>query len=184
MAHVTLVLGGCRSGKSAFALKTANEAKAGRRIFIATAVALDDEMRARVKQHRAERGAGWMTVEAPLALAEAVAEHGREGRVILVDCLTLWISNLLLDVQDPAQAEERIPELVSAVRAAPCPVILVSNEVGSGIVPENQLARQFRDLAGAANQAVAACAHTVVWTVAGIPVIIKQPQKAHKGRKP
>jgi adenosylcobinamide kinase/adenosylcobinamide-phosphate guanylyltransferase len=82
---------------------------------------------------------------------------------------------LLLEVQDPAQAAERIPELVDAVRAAPCPVILVSNEVGSGIVPENQLARRFRDLAGTVNQAVAACAHTVVWTVAGIPVVIKQP---------
>ena len=175
MAQVTFILGGCRSGKSSFALKTANETKADRRIFIATAVALDDEMNARVKRHRAERGAGWMTVEAPLALAEAVAEHAGEGRVLLVDCLTLWVSNLLLEVQDPAQAADRIPELVSAVRAAPCPVILVSNEVGSGIVPENQLARRFRDLAGTANQAVAACADTVVWTVAGIPVVIKQP---------
>jgi len=175
MAHVTLILGGCRSGKSGFALKTANETKADQRIFIATAVALDEEMRARVKQHRADRGAGWMTVEAPLALAEAVTTHAGQGCVILVDCLTLWVSNLLLEVQDPAQAAERIPDLVNAVRAAPCPVILVSNEVGSGIVPENQLARRFRDLAGMANQAVAACAHTVVWTVAGIPVVIKQP---------
>lgn len=175
MAQLTFILGGCRSGKSAFALKTANETRADRRIFIATADALDDEMRARVKRHRAERGAGWMTVEAPLALAQAVAEHAGEGRVLLVDCLTLWVSNLLLDVQDPAQAADRIPELVNAVRAAPCPVILVSNEVGSGIVPENQLARRFRDLAGTANQAVAACADTVVWTVAGIPVVIKQP---------
>src|SRR5512143_2325958 len=147
MAQLTFILGGCRSGKSAFALKTANETRADRRIFIATADALDDEMRARVKRHRAERGAGWMTVEAPLALAQAVAEHVGEGRVLLVDCLTLWVSNLLLDVQDPAQAADRIPELVNAVRAAPCPVILVSNEVGSGIVPENQLARRFRDLA-------------------------------------
>jgi adenosylcobinamide kinase/adenosylcobinamide-phosphate guanylyltransferase len=184
MAPVTFILGGCRSGKSGFALKTASETKADRRIFIATAVAQDDEMRARVKQHRAERGAGWMTVEAPLALAEAVTEHGREGRVVLVDCLTLWLSNLLLDLKDPAQAAGRIPELVSAVRAAPCPVILVSNEVGCGIVPEKQLARRFRDLAGAANQAVAACAHTVVWTVAGIPVVIKRPQNAPKGRQP
>jgi len=175
MAHVTLILGGCRSGKSHFALKTANEARADRRIFIATAVAFDDEMRARVKQHRAERGAGWTTVEAPLALPEALAEHAGEGRVILVDCLTLWVSNLILDGQGPAQAAARIPELVSAVKASPCPVILVSNEVGSGIVPENQLSRRFRDLAGTANQAVAACARTVVWTVAGIPVIIKQP---------
>ncbi|MGE5257950.1 MAG: bifunctional adenosylcobinamide kinase/adenosylcobinamide-phosphate guanylyltransferase [Hyphomicrobiales bacterium] len=175
MAHVTLILGGCRSGKSGFALKTANETKADRRIFIATAVALDDEIRARVKQHRAERGAGWMTVEAPLALAEAVAEHAGQGCVILVDCLTLWVSNLLLELQDPAKVVDRIAELVRAVRAAACPVILVSNEVGSGIVPENQLARRFRDLAGTANQAVAACADTVVWTVAGIPVVIKKP---------
>jgi adenosylcobinamide kinase/adenosylcobinamide-phosphate guanylyltransferase len=170
---MTFILGGCRSGKSGFALKTANATPAARRIFIATSVPLDDEMQARVKRHRSERGTEWTTVEAPLTLPEAIAEHGRADRVILADCLTLWVSNLLLELHDPANVEDRIPRLVDAARSAPGPLILVSNEVGSGVVPENRLARQFRDLAGTANQAVAAAADRVVWVVAGIPVTIK-----------
>jgi adenosylcobinamide kinase/adenosylcobinamide-phosphate guanylyltransferase len=170
---VTFILGGCRSGKSGFALKTANETPATRRIFIATSVPLDAEMQDRVQRHRAERGTGWTTVEAPLTLPEAIAEHGREDRVILADCLTLWVSNLLLELHDPAKVEDRIPPLVNAARSAPGSVILVSNEVGCGVVPDNRLARQFRDLAGLVNQAAAAAAERVVWVAAGIPVTIK-----------
>ena len=173
MINVTFVLGGCRSGKSGFALQTADAIPADRRVFIATSMPLDDEMKARVARHRAERGAGWTTVEAPLALAEAIAENARNGSVILVDCLTLWISNLLLSTGVPAAVEARIPRLIETLAQAACPVVLVSNEVGAGIVPENKLARQFRDLAGTANQAVAAAANRVVWVVAGIPVTIK-----------
>jgi adenosylcobinamide kinase/adenosylcobinamide-phosphate guanylyltransferase len=173
VAPVTLILGGCRSGKSALALKTGNETEAEERIFIATAVTFDAEMKERVRKHRAERGPGWTTIEAPLSLPEALAEHGLGGRVVLADCLTLWVSNLLLEREDSAAVEGRIAELVRAVKAAACPLILVSNEVGSGVVPESTLGRRFRDLAGLANQAVAACAHTVIWTVAGIPVVIK-----------
>ncbi len=173
MAQVTFILGGCRSGKSGLALRTANGMEAEQRIFIATAVACDAEMQDRVQRHQAERGAGWKTVEVPLALPEALAENGREGRVILVDCLTLWISNLLLGGEEPAAVENRIAGLVKAVKAAACPVILVSNEVGSGVVPESKLGRWFRDLAGIANQSVAACAHKVILAVAGIPVVIK-----------
>jgi adenosylcobinamide kinase/adenosylcobinamide-phosphate guanylyltransferase len=154
--NLTFVLGGCRSGKSGFALQTAGAIPADKRVFIATSIAFDDEMKARVARHRAERGPGWTTVEAPLALSEAIAENARTGRVILVDCLTLWI-----------------PHLIRTLVQAPCPVVLVANEVGAGIVPENKLARQFRDLAGTANQAVAAAANQVVWVVAGIPVTIK-----------
>jgi adenosylcobinamide kinase/adenosylcobinamide-phosphate guanylyltransferase len=171
--HVTFILGGCRSGKSGFALQTANAIPADRRVFIATSMPFDDEMKARVARHRAERGAGWTTVEAPLALAEAIAENARNGCVILVDCLTLWISNLLLPTGAPAAVEARIPRLIRTLAQAACPVVLVSNEVGAGIVPENKLARQFRDLTGTANQAVAAAANRVVWVVAGIPVTIK-----------
>jgi adenosylcobinamide kinase/adenosylcobinamide-phosphate guanylyltransferase len=170
---VTFILGGCRSGKSSFALKTANAISADRRVFIATSMPSDDEMKARVARHRAERGPGWITVEAPLALAEAIAENARNGCVILVDCLTLWISNMLLETGALAEVEPRIPSLIRTLAQAPCPVVLVSNEVGAGIVPENKLARQFRDLAGTANQAVAAAANRVVWVVAGIPVTIK-----------
>ena len=173
MINVTFVLGGCRSGKSGFALQTAGAIPAERRVFIATSMPFDDEMKARVARHRAERGAGWTTVEAPLALAEAIAENARDGSVILVDCLTLWISNLLLSTGVPAAVEGRIPRLIETLAQAACPVVLVSNEVGAGIVPENNLARQFRDLAGTANQAVAAAASRVVWVAAGIPVTIK-----------
>jgi adenosylcobinamide kinase / adenosylcobinamide-phosphate guanylyltransferase len=171
--HLTFIMGGCRSGKSGLALKTANAIPADRRIFIATSMPCDDEMKDRVARHRAERGAGWTTVEAPLALAEAIAENARNGCVILVDCLTLWISNTLLSTGAPAAVETRIAHLISTLAQTSCPVVLVANEVGAGIVPENKLARQFRDLAGTANQAVAAAAHQVVWVVAGIPVTIK-----------
>ena len=173
MTNLTFVLGGCRSGKSGFALATASAIAADRRIFIATSMPLDDEMKARVARHRAERGAEWTTVEAPLALAEAIAENAGNGGVILVDCLTLWISNMLLSTGAPAAVEARIPHLIRTLAQAACPVVLVSNEVGAGIVPENTLARQFRDLAGTANQAVAAAANRVVWVVAGIPVTLK-----------
>lgn len=173
MINVTFILGGCRSGKSGFALKTADAIAAGRRVFIATSMPCDDEMKARVARHRTERGAGWTTVEAPLALTEAIAANARSGCVILVDCLTLWISNMLLETGAPAEVETRIPRLIQALAQVSCPVVLVSNEVGAGIVPENKLARQFRDLAGTVNQAVAAAADRVVWVVAGIPVTIK-----------
>lgn len=173
MAFVTFILGGCRSGKSGLALAKANATEAGQRLFIATAVAFDAEMQERVRRHRAERGEGWTTIEVPLALPEALAEHGRPGRVLLVDCLTLWVSNLLMEADDPAAVESRIAALVEAVHACACPVILVSNEVGLGVVPESGLGRRFRDLAGIANQSVAACAHEVILAVAGIPVVIK-----------
>jgi adenosylcobinamide kinase/adenosylcobinamide-phosphate guanylyltransferase len=170
---MTFVLGGCRSGKSRFALEAARNLAADRRVFIATAVAFDEEMRERVTRHQAERGREWVTVEAPLELPAAIAAQGRQaGNVVLVDCLTFWINNLLLESPETA-AQMKIPELIAAAAGARCPVILVSNEVGAGIVPENRLARSFRDLVGSMNQAVAASAAEVVWVVAGIPVTIK-----------
>jgi adenosylcobinamide kinase/adenosylcobinamide-phosphate guanylyltransferase len=174
MAQVTFILGGCRSGKSRFALQTAGSLAAARRIFIATAVAFDPEMRERVARHQAERGREWTTVEAPLKLPEALETHGREPQdLVLVDCLTLWVNNLLLESAESSAVQMKIPQLVKAIESARCPVILVSNEVGAGIVPENPLARSFRDIVGNLNQAVAACAASVVWVVAGIPVPIK-----------
>jgi adenosylcobinamide kinase/adenosylcobinamide-phosphate guanylyltransferase len=173
VGHVTFILGGCRSGKSRLALSRGNAAAAARRIFIATAETIDSEMQDRIKRHQAERGADWCTLEVPLDLPEALAAHGRAGRVILVDCLTLWVSNLLLKLEDPAAVEHRIAELARTVQASAGPLILVSNEVGLGVVPESKLGRQFRDLAGLANQSMAACANEVILTVAGIPVTIK-----------
>lgn len=169
-----LVLGGCRSGKSSHALQLA-EGMGRRRVFVATCVPHDDEMQARVDRHRRERRDAWNTLEIPVHLADAIHTNGPAADVILVDCLTLWLSNLLMQAQGVRQIRRRIDGLTAAVKSAPCSVILVSNEVGTGIVPENRLARRYRDLAGWNNQAVAATCNRVVWMVAGIPVTIKPP---------
>ena len=163
---VALFLGGARSGKSRLA-QAAAEAHPGPLTFIATAQALDDEMRARIARHQADRGPCWRTVEAPLALPEAI---GAAEGVVLVDCLTLWLTNLMLGEHDVATASAR---LIEALRAASAPVILVSNEVGQGIVPETPLGRAFRDAAGRLNQAVAAVASEVTLAVAGLPLRVK-----------
>jgi adenosylcobinamide kinase/adenosylcobinamide-phosphate guanylyltransferase len=168
-----LVLGGCRSGKSSYALETAEKYSTDRKVFIATCIAEDDEMKVRIAKHRQERSRHWDTVEAPTHLPEAIVEAGGKAGVLLVDCLTLWISNLVMENQAPEKILDQFQRLTRTVVAVPCPVILVSNEVGTGIVPENQLARLYRDLVGSANQAVAECVDQVVWVVAGIPVILK-----------
>ena len=167
------VIGGCRSGKSYQALKTAESLARDQQVFIATCIPYDDEMKLRVTRHQQERSRHWQTVEAPIHLPAAIAETGQEAGVILVDCLTLWINNLLMEKHDPEQILDQVQSLTRAVASADCPVILVSNEVGTGIVPENKLARLYRDLIGSANQAVAECADQVIWMVAGIPVTVK-----------
>jgi adenosylcobinamide kinase / adenosylcobinamide-phosphate guanylyltransferase len=147
-----LVGGGARSGKSRFAQALAMD-RGRRRLFVATAQAFDDEMRDRIDHHRQERGAAFATVEEPLALPETIATLGEGGAdVLLVDCLTLWLSNLLMHDPSAAPARRRIDDLVRAIAARRCHVILVSNEVGLGIVPEAPLARLFRDLCGYAHQ--------------------------------
>ncbi len=173
MADKTLVLGGCRSGKSRQALSLAGEKLGSKNYFLATCLAQDEEMKERVRRHQEERGNKWSTVEAPLELAGAVLEHGRKADVILADCLTLWISNLVIDGRTDESAFSGIEQLALAVEKARCPVFIVSNEVGTGIVPENRMARRFRDLAGFANQRIAACSDRVIWMAAGIPVRIK-----------
>lgn len=167
-----LVLGGCRSGKSSHALQLA-ESMGPRRIFAATCVPHDKEMQRRVDLHRRERGDSWTTREVPLDLAGTIRKTCSSADVVLVDCLTLWLSNMLMESDDEARIKESIRDLAEAVRSAACGVILVSNEVGAGIVPENRLARHYRDLAGWTNQAMAAACDRVIWTVAGIPVTIK-----------
>ena len=167
--QILLVLGGARSGKSRYAQARA-EAIADKRLFIATAQAFDEEMRDRIARHRADRGPGWETLEAPLDLAAAIAVHAAADRVLLVDCLTLWTSNLMLADRDiPATTAT----LIAALAQANGPVILVSNEVGLGIVPDNALARRFRDAAGIVNQQLAASAHEVQFMVSGLPLAIK-----------
>lgn len=173
MREVTLVVGGCKSGKSRQALELA-KGQGLRRLFLATCIPCDDEMKERVARHKEERKDAWQTIDVPLELCESIAGHGNEGNVLLVDCLTLWISNLLMEYQHASLVVQQVDRLVEVLDLVSCPVVLVSNEVGAGIVPENGLARKFRDIAGIANQKIAATADRVVWMVAGIPVVVKE----------
>jgi adenosylcobinamide kinase/adenosylcobinamide-phosphate guanylyltransferase len=163
----TLILGGGRSGKTAHALRLAESAVGRGLVMIATAEALDGEMRDRIARHRAERGARWRTLEAPLDLAGALGEVGA-SEFAVVDCLTLWLSNLMHAERD---LEAEAAGLISALGGRD--VVLVSNEVGLGIVPDNALARRFRDAAGRLNQAVAGAADHVVFVAAGLPLTLK-----------
>ena len=173
MKEIIFVIGGCRSGKSTYAMQTAERVPAEQKIFIATCVPQDDEMKRRVARHQKERSQNWVTVEAPLNLPEAIRQNSRSGDVILVDCLTLWVSNLLMETGDESKIEETISQFINAIEKAAGPIVLVSNEVGTGIVPENALARQYRDIIGRVNQDVAKTAGRVIWMVAGIPVTVK-----------
>ncbi len=164
--HTTLFLGGARSGKSRLAQAAAEELP-GPLVYVATAEAGDDEMAERIERHRADRGERWRTVECPIDLPRMIGDaHG----VVLVDCLTLWLSNLMLGGHD---VEAAGAALVAAMRQARAPLLLVSNEVGLGLVPDTPLGRAFRDAAGRLNQAVAAAADRVVFVAAGLPLVLK-----------
>ena len=165
---VTLVLGGARSGKSTYAEALIEAAGGG--VYLATAEALDGEMSERIRVHRARRGAGWETVEEPLALPAAMARCAAAGRPILVDCLTLWLGNLMGAERD---IDAETDALAMALPTLAAPVIFVSNEVGLGIVPATPLGRAFRDHAGRLNQRVAAAADRVVFVAAGLPFTLK-----------
>ncbi|CAN7441370.1 bifunctional adenosylcobinamide kinase/adenosylcobinamide-phosphate guanylyltransferase [Caulobacter sp. LjRoot300] len=165
-----LVLGGARSGKSAFAQGAAEALAAdGRLVMIATAQAFDSEMAERIARHQKDRGPAWTTLEAPLDIAGALATLGADD-VVVVDCLTLWLSNLMLGEQDVATAAAGLVEAVGRFEGA---LWLVSNEVGFGIVPDNALARRFRDEAGRLHQALAQAADAVTLVVAGLTLRLK-----------
>ncbi len=166
---VTLVLGGARSGKSRHAERLIEAAGDGG-TYCATAEAGDAEMAARIAAHRARRGPFWCTVEEPLALAAVIAAEARPERPLLVDCLTLWLSNVLLAGRS---LDDASTSLCAALRLAAGPVVLVANEVGMGLVPETPLGRNFRDAAGRLNQDVAALADHVVFVAAGLPLALK-----------
>lgn len=166
---LTLVLGGARSGKSAYAESLLNDAT--HPIYVATAQAEDAEMLDRIRRHQKRRGTAWATVEEPLDLAGALALHSHPDRPILVDCLTLWMTNLMLGEADieaeTARLLQTLPDLAG-------PVVFVANEVGLGIVPDNALARAFRDHAGRLNQVLAARCQRVVFVAAGLPLLLKE----------
>ena len=168
LPRLTLVLGGARSGKSRYAERLV-EAVAPAGTYCATAEAEDDEMSARIAAHRGRRGPFWQTIEAPLDLAEATTAAAPD-RPLLIDCLTLWLSNLLLAGRPP---DPEFATLRAALRDAAGPVVLVANEVGLGLVPATPLGRQFRDAAGRLNQEIAAIADRVVFVAAGLPLVLK-----------
>ena len=177
----TLVLGGARSGKSMHAERLA-AASGKERIYIATAQATDDEMAARIAHHRRQRDAGWLTVEEPVLLGDAIARHAAPGRVLLVDCLTVWLTNLLFTeardypdigtIEPPAAFQAQRAAFLQALAQAAGDVILVSNEVGLGIIAHGALSRWFVDEAGRLNQAVAACCERAVFVAAGLPLTL------------
>jgi adenosylcobinamide kinase/adenosylcobinamide-phosphate guanylyltransferase len=168
---MTLILGGARSGKSALAERLADQS--GREVvYLATAQARDGEMAERIAHHRARRPATWACVEEPLALADALQAHARADRCVLVDCLTLWLSNLLGD-EDAGRFERERVSLLALLPAFPGELLLVSNEVGLGVVPMGALSRRFVDEAGRLHQALAAHCERVLFVAAGLPLALK-----------
>jgi adenosylcobinamide kinase/adenosylcobinamide-phosphate guanylyltransferase len=168
-AGITLVLGGARSGKSRFA-ESMIAASGLKPVYIATGRASDEEMSERIAIHRERRGKLWQTVEEPLALADTLLNESHKGSAILVDCLTLWVTNLMMAGAD---IDIECRSLVEALTNLKEPVVLVSNETGLGIIPDNAMARQFRDYAGNVNQAVARVADEAWFVVAGMPLALK-----------
>ena len=171
---ITLVLGGARSGKSRYA-ESLIERQPGAWIYLATAEARDAEMARRIQQHRQSRGTRWCTREIPIELVTALAESAGAERAVLVDCLTLWLANLMEGGRD---VERETAALIAALDGLAGPVVLVANEVGLGIVPDNALSRAFRDHAGQLNQSVAERAQSVVFMTAGLPVAVKSVARA------
>lgn len=180
MGKIVLVTGGARSGKSSFAENYA--AASGKSVaYIATAQIYDNEMKHRVKLHRDRRPSSWLTWETPYAADEAIGDAAAQAGIILFDCLTLYTSNLMLAPKAPQQVElrfsyvmEQVDKLIKVAQAVPATVIIVTNEVGLGIVPDNAMAREYRDLAGIANQRVAAVADEVYLTISGLAVELKK----------
>ena len=169
ISSITLILGGARSGKSGFAESLVDKTGLDK-VYLATAQAFDAEMESRISQHQLDRGTGWETAEEPINLVAALNEYSKEYNIILVDCLTLWLSNLM---GHDADINAAVDHLVDSLDTLPGPVVFVSNEVGQGIVPDNKMAREFRDYAGRLHQRLAARAETVYFVTAGLPQKLK-----------
>jgi adenosylcobinamide kinase/adenosylcobinamide-phosphate guanylyltransferase len=167
--RVMLITGGARAGKSRYAERLMT-ARPARHAVVATATPGDPEMAERIARHKSERDKSWEVIEQPISIRSAIRNAARPDRIVLVDCLTLWISNLMAERRE---LENEIQGLIGTLQIAAGPVIVVSNEVGLGIVPDNAMARAFRDHLGRANQAVAAAAECAVFMAAGIPIVLK-----------
>jgi adenosylcobinamide kinase/adenosylcobinamide-phosphate guanylyltransferase len=179
MGKLVLVLGGARSGKSRFAAGLASK-KNKKTAFVATCVPADEEMKQRIAQHRSSRPASWKTFEEAENLAGLIAKINNDFDYILLDCLTLWLSNLLLKGCSEDKIQNEINKMVSCIKKGRAHLIIVSNEVGSGIVPEHKLGRDFRDMAGRIHQSLAHESHDVYLIVSGIPCAIKKNGKTKK----
>jgi len=172
-ARSTLILGGARSGKSRLAERLCIQSGL-ERIYVATSAAWDEEMRARIDLHKQQRGDGWTTLEEQMDLAGVLVREAQPGRVLLVDCLTLWLTNVMLAERD---LDLETNQLAEAAQAASGPCVFVSNETGLGIVPENRMARTFRDAQGRLNQAMAEVCSQAIFVTAGQPIILKPRQE-------
>jgi len=177
MYPIQFVLGGCRSGKSKYALTYANTNWPPQKCFIATSEPLDHEMKARITNHQKERGPDWHTIETPINICDTIQNESYKYSGILLDCVTLWINNLMCQNMDDDTIKKQIAQLLHTLKQIKCPIIIVSNEVGLGIVPDNAMARLYRDLVGYANQQIAAISEIVVFMVAGIPMPLNQPSE-------
>ena len=171
MADVIYVTGGARSGKSSFSLEFAE--RYGKKAFLATAEPFDEEMAARVEKHKEERGSDFFTIEEPVYIYRALREIPENIDVVLVDCLTVWAGNLLYKLEPKEAIMSHVERLLDVLQNPPCNIILVSNEVGMGIVPENAMAREFRDIAGIINQKVAGVSTEAYFLCSGLPVKLK-----------
>ncbi len=180
MNDIILITGGGRSGKSDYGLTLADPF--AKKAFVATAEAFDDEMRARVEKHKANRDESYLTIEEPVEIVAKMKSILSAVDVILLDCLTVWVGNLMHYCQTEDCISEKISEFVDFLEDIPCPIVLVTNEVGMGIIPENAMARQFRDTAGRLNQRIAAVANQVTLLVSGIPLALKKPVEKMIGK--
>jgi adenosylcobinamide kinase/adenosylcobinamide-phosphate guanylyltransferase len=170
--RMIFITGGCRSGKSRYALHYANQ-HFSKKLFLATSEALDEEMAQRIKNHKKVRGPEWQTIEEPVDIVNKIKEDGSESEVILIDCLTLWLYNLLMRWDNDLRIMEEMEKLIEIIKQSPTSFILVSNEVGMGIVPADPLSRRYRDLLGIINQNIAEALDTVIFMVSGIPLFLK-----------
>jgi len=170
--RMILITGGCRSGKSRYALDYANR-HFSKKIYLATCEALDEEMAQRIEHHKKMRGPEWRTIEEPVAIVDKIRQYGAKVEVILLDCITLWLSNLLTKGNNDLKVTHEINSFTEMLKQTPTSFIIVSNEVGMGIVPADPLSRRFRDLSGAINQKIAEVADTVIYMVSGIPMFLK-----------
>ncbi len=170
--ELIFITGGCRSGKSRFALDYANR-HFNKKLYLATLEVLDEEMSLRVEEHRRMRGKEWITVEEPINVIEKIEQYQDQMEVILLDCITLWLSNLILKWNDDLKIMNEIDRFTDVAMQVQSSLILVSNEVGMGIVPADPLGRRFRDLSGMVNQRIASVAKRVIFMVSGIPIFLK-----------